>query len=112
MSLRLRPFNGLDDLHYLYGSPVVTAKDITEPVDADLRDKYKLSRASAHVRRYIDLTLPCINSLLCGSGHKLAAKLLGMSGEELEGIAKFTYCVDKRTGELISTPERGSSPSE
>lgn len=112
MSLRLRPFNGLDDLHYLYGSPVVTAKDITEPVDADLRDKYKLSRASAHVRRYIDLTLPCINSLLCGSGHKLAAKLLGMSGEELEGIAKFTYCVDKRTGELISTPERGSSPSD
>lgn len=112
MSLRLRPFNGLDDLHYLYGSPVVTAKDITEPVDADLRDKYKLSRANAHVRRYIDLTLPCINSLLCGSGHKLAAKLLGISGEELEGIAKFTYCVDKRTGELINTSERGSSPSD
>lgn len=111
MSLKLRPFEGTSDLNYLYGTAIVSVKEITEPVDTDLHDRYKISRANAHVRRYIHLALPCINSLLCGSGHKLAAKLLGIDSSDLEGIAKFSVCMEASTGELM-TSTTGGHPGE
>lgn len=52
-------------------------------------NKYIISRADAHVRSYIELKLPCINSVTCGTRYINGARLLGLTSGELYDIANF-----------------------
>lgn len=109
MSIRLRPM-GKEDLRYLYHSSVMSANSITDPDDAVIPDKFKISKAKAHVRSYIELSVPCINSVVCGSRYAIASKLLGLESDTIESIARFTICIEASSGTMINASNlEGSS---
>ena len=84
---------------------VVNANSIEEKYLGPRLDKYKVGRADSHIRFVVGLCLPCINSVLCGSGYKNAARILGIKAEELEKIANFTLCMDARTKEIVRSAD-------
>lgn len=107
--LRLTPIEegSIIEEQFAVGTSVET---ITKKYNAPKKGKYEILRTDAHLRYIIDLKLPCINSITCGSGYKNAAKILGVRGEDLAGLADFSKCLVKETGDLCDVfGARGSS---
>lgn len=110
MSIRLRPMDN-EDLRYLYHKSVMSAKSISEPDEAATVDKFKMSKAKSHVRSYIALSVPCINSVVCGSRYAMASKLLGVDSDTIESLARFTLCIEASSGVITSASNLEGSAS-
>lgn len=102
--LRLRPISNKLISRAQFESNA-NEQSISEGVIPPKMNKYFISRANAHVRYKIDLVLPCINSVLCGSGYNRAARLLGEKGTTIDGLAKFTLCYDIEEGDFRTTSD-------
>ena len=72
MSLQLRPL-AKDDYEYLYNSPVASETEIKEFNNDARRERYKKDLSKCHVRQWIHLKLPVLNTAVCGSGNEYLA---------------------------------------
>ena len=101
MSLQLRPL-AKDDYEYLYNSPVASETEIKEFNNDAHRERYKKDLSKCHVRQWIHLKLPVLNTAVCGSGNEYLAKLLGVKRNEIEDILAGTTAISKDDGRFYS----------
>lgn len=85
--------------------PAMSAKNIEEKYLSRKMPKYTVSRVDSHIRFDIKLALPCINSVLCGSGYKNVARILGVRADEIEKVANFILCMKRDTKELVPSSD-------
>lgn len=100
MSMRLRPMDK-EDLRYLYKGRILNPNNITAPEYEVMSNKFRISKAQAHVRGCIELKVPCINSVICGSKFGMVSKVLGMGGTIIEDLAYFTTCIQISAKDIV-----------
>ena len=100
MSLRLVPLTD-QDIRLRCAGEVDSTQDIQKPVALKQLDEFMISKASAHVRYYIQLNLPVINKLFTNS----IVTILNLKQEVVDGLCDCSMCYDTDYDEVALTAE-------
>lgn len=91
--IRIQPIEE-SELNQRYSGVIYSVDEIVKRPVVGVKDKNKKSLAAAHVRKYIELKLPCPNMVVYG----LAGRLFDMGKDELDELLDLVTCVDATDG--------------